>query len=328
MDYQLLQTLCAIPGTAGDEGRVRDFVVDYLSKNASTFVSQPKLYHGPGFQDMVIAVFGEPRTAVFAHLDTVGFTAAYDRQLYKIGNPKAESGAELVGTDLQGEVRCTLEVVDKDEENSSTASDKSKKATAPKKDGEKTFRYTGSRDIAPGTALTYAPDWKETEEYVSSAYLDNRLGVWNALQLAANMEHGALVFSTYEEHGGGGAQFAGRFLQENYEIHQALISDVTLVSDYIKHDRGVAISMRDRGIPRRSFVDRIIQLAERHGVNFQLEVEKSGGSDGNALQDSSYAWDWCFIGPPEANYHCPGEKVFKSDIEAMRSLYDLLLQTL
>ena len=163
---------------------------------------------------------------------------------------------------------------------------------------------------------------------MQSAYLDNRLGVWNAIQQAHMMENGALVFSTYEEHGGGGAQAAGKFLQDKYKVRQALISDVTLLSDHIKHKKGVAISIRDRGIPRQSYVRKIIALAKENDVQFQLEVEKAGGSDGNSLQNSSYFWDWCFIGPPEDNYHQPGEKVHKGDIAEMVKLYEVLLKKL
>ncbi|MGK0280348.1 MAG: putative aminopeptidase FrvX, partial [Litorivivens sp.] len=98
--------------------------------------------------------------------------------------------------------------------------------------------------------------------------------------------------------------------------------------DSIKHKKGVAISMRDRGIPRRSFLNRVIEIAKENEVQYQLEVEKAGGSDGNSLQDSSFAWDWCFIGPPEDNYHQPGEKVHKDDIAEMQKLYRALLTSL
>jgi putative aminopeptidase FrvX len=311
MNTSLLETLCRIPSTAGDESRMRDFIINFLSKNGKHFKSSPKVYAGPGFQDLVIAVFGTPRTAVFAHMDGVGFTAAHDGKLFKIGNPKAETGAVLVGSDGAGEIKCTLEV----------------KKAKKRSEGDR-FAYVFDRKIEPGTTLTYDPEFKETKNYVKSAYLDNRLGVWNALELAGDLVDGALAFTTYEEHGGGSAQFAGRFLQENFGVQQALISDVTLVSDHIKHKKGVAISMRDRGIPRRSFVERIIAIAKKHGISHQLEVEKAGGSDGNALQSSSFLWDWCFIGPPESNYHRPGEKVHKDDITAMQKLYRVLMEEL
>lgn len=319
MDTDLLRTLCAVRSTAGDEGEMRDFILDFVSKNREKFKSKPKVYSGDGLQDMVILVFGKPRTAVFAHTDTVAYTVGYKKELIKIGNPRAESGAKLVGHDAKGDIECTLQLPE------SKSKSKSKKNKDTK---EQAFRYKYKRNIDPGTPLTYAPDFRETKTFVQSAYMDNRLGIYNALQQAFTLENGALVFSTYEEHGGGGAQVAGKFLQDKFKVRQALISDVTLLSDSIKHNKGVAISMRDRGIPRQSYVRKIIALAGENGIKFQLEVEKAGGSDGNSLQDSSYSWDWCFISPPEDNYHQPGEKVYKSDIDEMVKLYTILLDKL
>ncbi len=315
MDFTLLKTICAIPSTAGDEGKMRDFLLNYFSEHKNNFKAKPTVYSGDEFQDMVIVVFGKPRTAIFAHTDTVAFMAGYDKELVKIGNPKAKAGSKLVGEDSKGAIKCTL-VIPK------------KKKKKKKKSDQDRFEHNYKRKIDPGTPLTYAPDFKETKHFVQSAYLDNRLGVWNAIQQAHTMENGALVFSTYEEHGGGGAQTAGKFLQDKYKVRQALISDVTLLSDHIKHKKGVAISIRDRGIPRQSYVRKIVALANENDVQFQLEVEKTGGSDGNSLQDSSYSWDWCFIGPPEDHYHQPGEKVYKGDIAEMVKLYNVLLDKL
>lgn len=86
--------------------------------------------------------------------------------------------------------------------------------------------------------------------------------------------------------------------------------------------------MRDSGIPRKSFVNKIIKLAKQSQIPFQLEVENAGGSDGNALQRSPYPFDWCFIGAPEDNVHSPDEKVHKSDIESMLKMYDYLMKNL
>ncbi len=91
---------------------------------------------------------------------------------------------------------------------------------------------------------------------------------------------------------------------------------------------GVAISMRDSLIPRRSYVNKIIELAKASGIPYQLEVEGSGGSDAKELQMAEYPWDWCFIGAPEDHVHTPDEKVHKQDIEAMLSLYEYLMKKL
>ena len=158
--------------------------------------------------------------------------------------------------------------------------------------------------------------------------MDNRLGVWNALKVAETLENGAIVFSTYEEHGGNSVGFTGRFLYEKYNLKQALISDITWVTEGVPHGEGVAISMRDSGIPRRSYLNKIIEIAKASKIKYQLEVESAGGSDGGMLQKSDLPFDWCFIGAAEDNVHSPEEKVAKYDIICMVELYKELMKKL
>ncbi|MGC6533566.1 MAG: M20/M25/M40 family metallo-hydrolase [Flavobacteriales bacterium] len=310
----LLQELCTIPSTAGDEQLLSDWILRYTLKHQSSWKHQPEIFAGDGFQEAIVLMFGRPRLAVFAHLDTVGYCTAYGDRLVPIGKPKAKTGATLLGRDAKGPVELTLRV-----------------EKHPKEEGEgKETRYygDGTRQLERGTPLTYKPDWRETDTHVQCCYLDNRVGVWNALELCQNAQDVAIVFSTYEEHGGGAAQFLGRFLFKSFGCRQALISDVTLASEGIVQSEGVAISLRDRGIPRQRFVQKIRQIAQTHGIAHQLEVESAGGSDGNQLQASSYPWDWCFIGPPETGYHSPDESIHKSDLDAMRQLYNVLIDEL
>ena len=86
--------------------------------------------------------------------------------------------------------------------------------------------------------------------------------------------------------------------------------------------------MRDSGIPRRTYLNRIVDLAKDSNIPFQLEVESAGGSDGNALQRSPFPFDWCFIGAPEDNVHTPDEKVHKNDIKAMVDIYTFIMANL
>jgi len=120
----------------------------------------------------------------------------------------------------------------------------------------------------------------------------------------------------------------GKFLYEGFGVKQALISDITWITKGVQHGKGVAISMRDSGIPRRTYLNRILELANKSKIPYQIEVESAGGSDGNALQRSSYPFDWCFIGAGEDNVHTPDEKVYKKDIKAMVDMYVYLMKNL
>ena len=306
---KLLKELVEIRGASGDEGAIKDFILNYVEQNKSQWRTQPEVIHGKGFQDAVILVFGKPRTAVFAHTDTIGFTAAYGNTLYKIGGPRTTDGIQLVGSDSMGEIETELMVIEDSE-------------------GENHLTYVFERDIDRGTNLTFKPDFRETDEYIQSPYMDNRLGVWNALMLAQTLEDGAIVFSTYEEHGGNSVGFCGRYLWEKYELNQALISDITWVTDGVVHGEGVAISMRDSSVPRKSYLNRIIELAKKSNIKFQLEVESAGGSDGSMLQKSDLPFDWLFIGAPEDFVHSPDEKVYKADIRSMLEMYQYLMKHL
>lgn len=308
-EFQLLKEMCAIKAPSGDESKMTQFILKYIKRNASSWKVKPVIYSGDDFQETVILVFGKPTTAIYAHLDNIGFTVRYGKQLVKIGGPQLIDGTRLVGADSKGKIDCELMVIDHES-------------------GRKSIEYLYKREIERGTCLSYKPKWRENRNFIQCCYMDNRLGVWNALQVAETLENGAIVFSTYEEHGGGSAQFAAKFLYEKYNLRQALISDITWITEGVKHGKGVVISMRDSGIPRRVYLNKIIALAKKSGIDFQLEVESSGGSDGQALQASPYPIDWVFIGAPEENVHTADEMVHKKDIRTMVELYKYLMKHL
>jgi putative aminopeptidase FrvX len=306
---ELLKQLTAIHGLASDEGRIRDFVLDYVKTQAAGWKVKPVVFFGDNFQDTIVLVFGQPKTAVYAHMDTIGYSVGYSKDLIRVGGPRNIDGTQLVGEDSGG--ACEAEVMLIEDEY-----------------GENAVTFVSNRAIDRGTLLSFKPNFRETEEYIQSPYMDNRLGVWTALRLCETLENGAIVFSTYEEHGGNSVGSCAKFLLENYHVNQALICDITWVTSGVVHGGGVAISMRDSMLPRRSYLNRIIDIAKNSGVAYQLEVESAGGSDGSVLQKSDLPIDWCFIGAAEDNVHSPDEKVFKSDIVSMLELYKVLMDKL
>ena len=306
---EFLKKLTEIEAPSGSEYVMKEFLMDYINENKSGWKVQPEIIEGEDFQDNIILVFGEPRTAIFAHMDSIGYTVGYENNLIKIGGPGAKKGALLVGEDSQGRIEGEL-VTEEDDHQFLT------------------YSLKFNREVERGTTLTYKSDFRETDEFVQCCYMDNRLGMWVALEVAKTLENGIVVFSSWEEHGGGSVGYLGKFLYEGFDVKQALISDITWVTKGVEHNKGVAISLRDSGIPRRLYLNRIKELAKESGIPYQLEVESAGGSDGNALQRSPYPFDWCFIGAPEDNVHTPDEKVHKNDIKAMVDMYNYLMARL
>ena len=301
---ELLKQMCEVHAPSGEESTMKKFILNYIEKNKNNWKVQPKLHYGRKFQDNLILVFGNPNTAIFAHLDSIGFTVKYNNEIVKIGGPVSSEGIVLIGKDSLGKIEGKI----------------------VKKENKIFIDF--HRKIEKGTSLIFKSNFRETKEYIQSCYMDNRLGVWNALEVAKTLENGIIVFSSWEEHGGGSVGYLGKFIQEKYGVMQALISDITWITEGVIHGNGCAISLRDSGIPRKSYVNKIIGIAKESNIPFQLEVEDAGGSDGNALQRSDYPWDWCFVGAPEDNVHSPDEKVHKKDIQSMLNLYKELMKKL
>jgi putative aminopeptidase FrvX len=299
---KLLRQLCSIHAPSGEEGPLKEFLLKYIQKEKQKWKHIPEIIEGEEFQDCLILKFGNPRTAIFAHMDSVGFTVRYDNQLVSIGSPDAEEGTLLVGEDNLGPIECALEF---------------------DKDNHAFYKF--GRKIERGTSLTYKINFRESEKYIETACLDDRLGIYTALKVAETLLDGVIVFSCWEEHGGGSVPYLAQYIYKKWGVRQALISDITWITDGVEHGKGVAISRRDRNIPRRKFVDKIIALASKKKINFQVEVEGSGSSDGGELQRTALPIDWCFVGAPELHPHTPDEKVHKDDIKSMIDLYRVLM---
>jgi putative aminopeptidase FrvX len=260
MTFDLLKQMCRIHAPAGNEVAMTDFLLDYINTNKNKWKVQPQILSGDGLQDCIVLVFGKPKTAIYAHIDSIGFTVRYHNQLVKIGGPKTESGYKLTGNDSIGEIICTLQV-----------------------DEERDLSYQFDREIDRGTMLTFLPEWVEDDNFVQCCYMDNRLGVYNALKVAETLENGMICFSCWEETGGGSVEYLAKLMVEKYQVTQALISDITWVTEGVLHGQGCVISMRDSGLPRRKYVNKIIDIVKESKMPYQLEVESSGGSDGNIL---------------------------------------------
>lgn len=306
---KLLKKLTSIRGASSDETTIKKFLIKYIIENQYHWKTKPTILDNSELHDNLILVFGKPRTVIYAHIDTIGFSVSYENQLVKIGGPDIIDGTPLVGKDSKGNIETELMIIEQENERP-------------------IIKCIYDREIDRGTILTYKPNFRETETTIQSPYLDNRLGVWTALKIAETLKDGVIVFSTYEEHGGNSIGYISNLLYKKFKINQALICDITWVTDHVLPGKGVVISLRDSMLPRKTFLDKIIKLAKKSGVEYQLEVESAGGSDGSSLQKSELLIDWCFIGAGEDNVHTCNEIVSKYDIICMVEMYRYLMKKL
>lgn len=224
---------------SGDESKTSEFILQYIKQRKNKWKSLPEIYSGEEFHDCILLKFGKPRTAVFAHIDTIGFMSRYNNQLISVGGPEINAGIKLEGRDSLGQISCTL------------------------LGDENNVYHDFPRGIEPGTRLSFSQNIRINEEFIQAAYLDNRLGMYTALQLCETITDGWVVFSTYEEHGGGSMPFLLKYIQNTAPIKQALIADITWITEGVEFHNGVVISIRDKFIPRKKFIDRVTKLVKR-----------------------------------------------------------------
>jgi putative aminopeptidase FrvX len=294
--FEVLSVLTAIEGASGDESRMAAAVADLVAPLDGI--------HFERIQDNLIAWRGRPQVALFAHVDTVGFTLGYDRDLVRIGGPHVEGGEAL---------RSTIDGV--------TYRGK----VAKKGEG---WALEGSPEAPAGSRWVYDASLELDGVLVRGPYLDNRAGVWSAIEVFRQNLDVAVAFTTNEEHSGRGAVTCARWLNDHLGIGKALISDITWHTRAIRRGRGPAVSLRDRNVPRQIYLDRVLAAAEASGIPYQREIESDGSSDGGAIERSGVPMDWLFVGAPQEASHTPHEVIDLNDLRDMACLTVHLVRAL
>ncbi len=303
-DYSLLEALLKIKSPSGEEAEMKKFILGYLRSN-TPISKKVKIYESSQIQDCLLVGVGNPRIAFIAHMDTIGFTARYENQLIPIGSPDVGEKDIITGADTMGMIECGI-----------------------KQNSRGYLHHDFGRPIERGTSLVFKPDFNENSISITAPYLDNRIGLFLTLSLLDSIGNGLIVFSCWEEIGGGSIPYLAKIIYEDYHIDQVIISDVTWATDGIFPGKGAVISLRDRNIPRKIFINSIIEIAIAEDISYQLEVEAEGSSDGGEIQKTPYPINWGFIGPPVENTHSAHEKVSKKDLISTFKIYQTLARKL
>lgn len=298
MDLKLLQKLLSVDSPSGNEDEMADLLEEYMKKEV------PKAKIERAINNLIV-LKGKPTMAVFAHIDTVGFMATYDNLLTKVGNPTAKQNDRLQNIKLGIEAKIS-EVAKKD------------------------LKYSSEKEIEVGTYLSFASNFKMDEENkkIHSAYLDNRLGIMNALELLKICDNIAVAFTTKEEHYGNGARVCAKIIYEKHKIDKILISDITWTTKNVKCGNGPIVSLRDDIIPHRRFIDKILKIANSSKIKYQMEVESAGRSDSAYIDTMGYPIEWCFIGVGIDNYETSQETCSIPDFDNCVSLCEKIISQL
>lgn len=176
--------------------------------------------------------------------------------------------------------------------------------------------------VSIGDICIYNIDYIQTEDTISSGYLDDRVGCFMAIETLKNIQNNKndlyFVFSVQEEVGLRGAKTAAYKIDPDIGI--AL--DVTATGDTPKSSRmettlggGAAIKIKDNSVmvdPR--IKNKLISIAKENNIKYQLEILEFGGTDTGAIHTSRKGVPSGAISIASRYIHSNVEMVAKEDI--------------
>ncbi len=332
----VLKELCALRGVSGDEGRVRNFVLEHARKHATEVTVDPMgnvLAFKRGTKP------GAGHTMFAAHMDEVGMiiTGIHDNGLL--------SYATIGGIDPRVVVSKPVLVGDKEVPGviGAKAIHLQTRAEFEKVLGHKDLYIDiGAKNkdsaedlVSLGDYVTFMSDWVEFGEgFVKAKALDDRVGVMTMLSLLENTYEMDMTcaFTVQEEVGLRGGRCAGYNVRADWAI---VLEGTTAndLGDIPEHQRvcipgkGVAISFMDRtsigNIPLRK---RLARIAQEEGIPWQLKTVVAGGNDAGAIQTARGATPTAALSVPCRNIHSPSSVASFSDIEAQFRLADAFMR--
>jgi len=339
---ELLKRLSEAAGVPGREERVREIieaelkgVVDELETDAMGNLHAVKRAKEDG----------APRAMLAAHMDEIGFLVKFidDKgflRLQQLGgfDPRnlfarqVTVHASLSGEELVGVMNPSGKPI-----HISTQEERSK---VPQLSDFFVDLGLGADDVKAkvrvGDMVTLRQEFHDLGKVVTGKALDDRAGCWVAVQALKRLQDPAFevhaVFTTQEEVGLRGA-LTSAF---KVEPHVGIALDTTLAVDIPGNQdhmrvtelgKGVGIKVMDSAsITTRWLLDEFIALAEKRGIEYQLEVLPLGGTDAGAIQRSRTGVPSITLSTPSRYVHTVTEMVAKSDLEAEVALLTAFLE--
>jgi len=353
-----LRNLCALRGVSGREHDVREHLQNSLSQAGIKSEAD-------ALGNLLVRRSGEstPKTALFAHMDEVGFFVRYITEegflrLSAAGGTEAsaalgarvEVGEEFAYTSGRG--REALNFIDAGARSSSGVAgvfgvkpvhllSDSEKNTLPAKDAlyidiGAQSRADAERHVRLGGSVSFERRYTVTESgCIMSPALDDRAGcaVLLDLLLNTNLPFDA-AFTVQEEVGARGAQTAAYALAPEV----AIVLEATTAAD-LPNTRdgkrvcelggGAAISFMDNGtVYDRELFELALSVAEEKGIPAQVKSLVAGATDAAAVHKSRAGVRTLTVSVPCRYIHSPCSVIDLRDLRAVRDLAAAVLEAL
>jgi len=332
-----LRELTALRGISGDEGEVRGAIVGQLRKLGVEY-KVDRIGNVIAFKEGTGA--WRKRALLAAHMDEIGLIAlcVNDNGLISfqpVGGVDARvlvSKRVLVGkAAVPGVIGAKAIHLQTPEERKQVLRHDQLYIDIGAKD-----RASAEKLVSPGDFASLDSAYVEFGDgFVKAKALDDRVSCYNLLRLLEGAYPCDLycAFTVQEEVGLRGAKVVGR----NVEADCALALEGTAANDLgdvpehlrvCRAGKGVAISFMDNASLAHTGLNRALRdLAERHGIAWQVKSGISGGNDAGAIQTARGATATCVLSVPCRYIHSPSSVAKLSDIEAQYALVEAFLQS-
>lgn len=175
-----------------------------------------------------------------------------------------------------------------------------------------------SLGIRIGDIVAFEPRYREYENgFIKSRFMDNKAGCFVLFELARRLKEqkkevpAEIFFSNYEEVGHGGT------CGYSSTIKDLLVIDMGVLGEACEgREVSCSICAKDSSGPYDyEFRKELVEIAEKNGIDFRLDVYPYYGSDGSAALRAGNDFRVALIGPGVAASHGV-ERTHKKGIEA------------
>ncbi|NLU40927.1 MAG: M42 family metallopeptidase [Firmicutes bacterium] len=196
-----------------------------------------------------------------------------------------------------------------------------------------TSRESAQELISIGDCATYLHGFDDLGQRIVAKAMDDRIGCAVLIEAMRRTEQCQsevyCTFTVQEEVGLRGAATSAFGIDPDLGI----AIDVTGTGDTpesrrmaVSLGKGTAIKVKDQSVIAHPKVKQLlVDLAERNGVPYQLEVLTAGGTDSGAIHLTRDGVRSGVISIPSRYIHCPSEMVDMIDVEASVKLVSLVM---
>lgn len=336
MNINLLKKLCDTPGMPGDEGKVKEIVLEELKKHTEEITEDilgNVIAHIPG---------DGPKLVLDAHMDEVGFMIHHiDKKGFirvtPAGgmDPRVFYAQRLVvwGKEpLRGVVGSIPPHISKSGNNKEVP------------EVEDCFIDVGlpaervHELVSKGDLVSFDTELVENEESVISKAIDNRVGIFVILEaLSRKTELNCDLYvsiTVQEEVGLRGARVITPVYEPDFVVAMegTVAMDIPGVSDHkslANTGKGPEIRLMDRYlVAHRPFSFFITELGEKNDIPTQITVKNAGSTNATAMQVTGKGSRAAVVSVPTRYLHSPSSLAYKSDIDHTINLIARLVENI